>query len=259
MKHQIDINQLTCGYGQKIVLSDMNFTVSSGEILCILGPNGVGKTTLFRTILGFLPEISGSIKINGQNRQDYSRSELAKIVAYVPQAHIPSFSYRVEDIILMGRISHFQNGSKPGKKDRQIVLEVMERLELSFLKNKLYTNISGGERQMVLIARALAQEPLFLIMDEPTSNLDFGNQVRVLEQVKNLSAQNIGIIMTTHSPDHVFYCSGDVLLINGNKKVNHGHVRDILRSKDLSRTFGIDIEVVDIEKKNGDRRQTCVI
>ncbi|WKY43239.1 ABC transporter ATP-binding protein [Eubacteriaceae bacterium ES2] len=259
MKHQIQIDQLTCGYGQKSVLSDMNFTVNSGEILCILGPNGVGKTTLFRTILGFLPEISGTIIINGRRRQDYTRSELAKIIAYVPQAHIPSFSYRVEDIILMGRVTRFKNGSKPGKIDRQIVLEVMERLEISFLKDKLYTNISGGERQMVLIARALAQQPMFLIMDEPTSNLDFGNQIRVLEQVKKLRDQDIGIIMTTHSPDHVFYCSGNVLLISGREKVNHGNVRDILKSQDLSLTFGIDIEVVDIEKRNGDKRQTCVI
>jgi iron complex transport system ATP-binding protein len=259
MKHQIQIDQLSCGYGQKSVLSGMNFTVNSGEILCILGPNGVGKTTLFRTILGFLPEISGTIIINGRRRQDYTRSELAKIIAYVPQAHISSFSYRVEDIILMGRVTRFKNGSKPGKIDRQIVLEVMERLEISFLKDKLYTNISGGERQMVLIARALAQQPMFLIMDEPTSNLDFGNQIRVLEQVKKLRDQDIGIIMTTHSPDHVFYCSGNVLLISGREKVYHGNVRDILKSQDLSLTFGIDIEVVDIEKRNGDKRQTCVI
>lgn len=255
----IEIKDLSCGYLEKNILSHLSFNVKQGEIFCILGSNGVGKTTLFKTLLGFLERQQGQIEVDGVDISNMNRAKLAQQIAYVPQAHTPPFPYSVEDVVLMGRTARFEHRYGPQKKDRKKVEEILEDLEISFLKDKIYTEISGGERQMVLIARALAQEPLFLLMDEPTSNLDFGNQIRVLKQIKALQKKGMGIIMTTHAPDHAFLCSAKVLLINQKKEYTIGKSEEVLTGKNLKESYGADIDIIDYMDHLGKVRKSCAI
>lgn len=241
---KLEINHLQCGYEDKIVVEDFSVCVESGEILCLLGPNGIGKTTLFKTILRFLPLQKGSVLIDGQSIERFSKKDFARLIGYVPQSHIPPFAFSVMDVVVMGRTAHLDVFGSPSKKDYDFAVELLEQLGLSDLQNRNYTELSGGERQMVLIARALAQEPAFLMMDEPTSNLDFGNQVKVLQNIKNLAKQGLGVIMTTHSPDHVFLCNASVALMMQDKQYLTGHVSEVLNEKTLSETYGVHIAIL---------------
>jgi iron complex transport system ATP-binding protein len=243
----IELQNLSCGYGAKTVVKNIDLTLTPGEIFCLLGPNGIGKTTLFKTILGFLPALEGSIRIAGKDMTRLSRQELARYIAYVPQFHIPPFAFRVLDVIVMGRNVHINTFGRPGPKDYTIALEIMERLGISYLQDRLYTELSGGERQMTLIARALAQEPVFLMMDEPTSNLDFGNQAIVLDQILSLAGKNLGIIMTTHYPEQVLLLETRVALLMKNGNMFTGHARNVLTAANLEQAYGIPVVVMELD------------
>ncbi|AWW27243.1 ABC transporter ATP-binding protein [Acetobacterium sp. KB-1] len=247
---KLELNHLQCSYGEKIIVNDFSATIESGEIFCLLGPNGIGKTTLFKTILRFLPIKKGTITINDQDIYSYSKKDYARLIGYVPQSHTPPFAYTVMDVVVMGRTAHMDAFGSPGKKDYDFVSKLLERLEIADLKNRKYTELSGGERQMVLIARALAQEPVFLMMDEPTSNLDFGNQVKVIQNIKDLAKQGLGVIMTTHSPDHVFQCNAKVVLMMQDKRYLVGHVSDILSETTLTDTYGVHIAILEDQYQN---------
>jgi iron complex transport system ATP-binding protein len=243
----IELRNLSCGYNARPVLNHVNLTMSQGEIFCLLGPNGIGKTTLFKTILGFLPALEGNIRIAGKDMGRLSRQELARYIAYVPQSHVPPFSFRVIDVIVMGRNVHISAFGKPGSKDYRAALEIMERLGIGCLRDRLYTELSGGERQMTLIARALAQEPVFLMMDEPTSNLDFGNQAIVLDQILSLTGRNLGIIMTTHYPEQVLLLETRVALLMKTGEMFTGLARNVLTAANLEQTYGIPVAVMELD------------
>ncbi len=251
-------DNISCGYGHKVVLKDISFELNSGSVCCLLGPNGVGKTTLFKTILGFLPGLGGHFYIDGKDIKELKRSQIAKLIAYVPQAHTPAFPFTVNDVVTMGRTVWFENCRTPGKKDVETVDKILDSLSISHLKNRIYTHLSGGERQMVLIARALAQEPKFLVMDEPASNLDFGNQMQVLKQVISLKEKGIGIIMASHHPDHAFLCDSDVILISSDKSVSSGHCIEMLTEKKLSDAYSIPVRILH-EKKDGVMLRSCIM
>ena len=242
---------ISCGYGKKKVLENVSFELMPGSVYCLLGPNGVGKTTLFKTVLGFLPRLGGAFYMGDRDIDTYSRREIAKVIAYVPQAHVPAFPFTVEDVVTMGRTAWFRNTRTPGKADTEISREILESLSIGHLKDRIYTQLSGGERQMVLVARALAQQPKFLIMDEPASNLDFGNQMRVLRQVVELKNRGIGIIMASHHPDHAFMCQADVILISADGSVSTGHCSDMLTEETLSRAYSIPIRILKEENETG--------
>lgn len=250
----IDIKNVRCGYKGKAVVDGFSATISSGEILCLLGPNGVGKTTLFKCILGLLPLMGGGITVDGRDVRELRAADYAKIIGYVPQAHTPPFSFAVLDVVVMGRTTHMGVFGQPSKKDIQIAADCLERLEIGHLADRVYTEISGGERQMVLVARALAQEPAFLMMDEPTSNLDFGNQARVLKNVRLLAEQGLGIIMTTHHPDHVFQCEAGVSLIMHDGGHLSGTAEQIITEQNLRAAYGIDVAVLNARYREYDLR-----
>ena len=233
------------GYKDKLVLEKVNFGISSGEIICILGPNGVGKTTLFKTILGFIPPIQGEILLNGRNIADFAPREFAKMVAYVPQSHAIPFPYKVKDVVLFGRTVHLGMFQSPGRHDKRIALEAMELLEIRHLADRSFTELSGGERQMVIFARALAQEARFIILDEPTSNLDYGNQVRVIRKINELKKQSVGILMATHSPDHAFMVASKVIMIHDGVLYKSGIPNATITSENLKNIYGIDVNVFD--------------
>ncbi|KNF08684.1 ABC-type cobalamin/Fe3+-siderophores transport system, ATPase component [Gottschalkia purinilytica] len=256
---RLEVRNVDCGYDNKSILKDISFEVDTGDIVCILGPNGVGKTTLFKTILGFLKPQNGKITLDGQDVSKWSRKNFAKSIGYVPQAHVPPFPYRVIDVVVMGRTAHLDAFSSPSEKDFKIAEEAIETLNISYLKDSIYTEISGGERQLVLIARALAQEPKILIMDEPTSNLDFGNQIRVLNHIRKLSKRDISVIMTSHFPDHAFIASTKVLVIGRESKFEVGDPKEVITAELLSNIYNIDLKLATVaDETNKEELKVCV-
>ena len=219
---ELTLKHVTCGYGTTPILKDVSLTLRQGEIVCILGPNGIGKTTVFRSVLGFLKLLDGEVLLDGVPRDRIRARDFAKCVGYVPQSHEPPFPYSVPDVVVMGRAAHLRPFEAPGLEEYRIADQVLKMLEISYLREKTYTQISGGERQMVLIARALAQNSGLLVMDEPTANLDFGNQIHVLQSIKKLTASGLGVLMTTHNPDHAFLCCDRVILLTKDKQVLEG-------------------------------------
>lgn len=247
----IEVRRLEIGYEQKTVAKEISFTLDTGEVLCLLGPNGAGKTTLFKTILGFLPKQEGEILLDGTQVDYRDRKRLARHIAYVPQAHEPPFPFGVLDVVLMGSLSKCDLFMGPSKKEKIQAEQILEELGIRHLKNAVYTEISGGERQMVLIARALMQEPRYLMMDEPTSNLDFGNQIRVLEQIGRLAVGKMGIIMTSHFPDHAFLCCSRAAVLSKGKPFAIGDVEDIVTEQKLHEAYGIRVRVAKVRAGEG--------
>ena len=237
---------------------EVSFALGQGDILCLLGPNGVGKTTLFKAILGFIKPTSGRILIDQKDMNGWSRSKLAKAVAFVPQVHQPVFPFTVLEMVLMGRTAHTASFGSPGKQDADIAESMLERLNIRDLKDKPYTQISGGQQQMVLIARALAQQAKVLIMDEPTASLDYGNQVMVLEQVKKLAEQGLGVVMTTHFPDHAFLCATKVALMKRGGEFEIGVVDDVVTEEKLGDAYGIRVKITHACGLNGDWVSGCI-
>lgn len=255
---RLEVKSAVCGYGTKKAVENISLSVQSGEILCLLGPNGVGKTTFLKSILGFLELLDGEILLNGVSIHRLPKRRLAKVVGYVPQAHTPPFPFTVLDVVLMGRTAHMGMFASPSIEDREIAEQALETLGISFLKDRIYTEISGGERQMVLIARALTQQPEILIMDEPTSNLDFGNHIRVLEQINKLSRKGLGVIMTSHFPNHAFLCSTKVALMQRNNVFTLGSVDEVVTEENLRAAYGIDVKITSMVNQFGQEIKTCV-
>ena len=169
---------LTIGYSDHVVGRGLDVALATGEVLALLGPNGGGKTTLLKTLLGILAPKAGEVHLNGQSLRMLPARERARAVAYVPQTHVATFAFTVETVVLMGRTAHGSLFSRPSLKDREIAAAALDRFGIAHLAQRPYTMISGGERQLALLARALAQEPQFVVLDEPTASLDFGNRAR---------------------------------------------------------------------------------
>lgn len=256
----IEFVDLTCGYGNRKIIEGLNFCLSDGDSVSVLGPNGIGKTTFFKTILGHLKSISGYILLDGKKIDEYSRKELAGKIAYVPQAKSNSYQHTVQDVVLMGRAAYIKRFGSPTKKDIHAAQEAMNALGLSGFEERNYSELSGGEQQTVLIARAIAQKAKLIIMDEPASNLDFKNQKKLLEIIKKLSSQNISVIMATHSPDHAFLCSNMTLLINKQHKYRFGLTSDIITDESLFDAFGVNIHILNDVDKNGKKiNSSCIL
>lgn len=230
---------LDVGHGRRRVLSAVSFSLQRGELLCLLGPNGSGKTTLLRTLLGVLPPQSGEVRLLDRVLSDWSRKALARHIGYVPQAHAGLFAFTVLDIVLMGRAAHIRRFAAPSEKDRAIAMQSLETLGIASLAECIYTQVSGGERQLALIARALAQEPALLIMDEPTSSLDFGNQLRVLEHLSQLRERGIAILMSTHQPEHALRCADRTALVGEGGLIAVGATRSVATPTNLAQLYRV--------------------
>jgi predicted ABC transporter, ATPase component len=255
---ELTLKHVTCGYGTTPILKDVSLTLRQGEIVCILGPNGIGKTTVFRSVLGFLKLLEGEVLLDGVPRDRIRARDFAKCVGYVPQSHEPPFPYSVPDVVVMGRAAHLRPFEAPGLEEYHIVDQVLNMLEISYLREKTYTQISGGERQMVLIARALAQNSSLLVMDEPTANLDFGNQIHVLQSIKKLTASGLGVLMTTHNPDHAFLCCDRVILLTKDKQVLEGTVDEIVTEENLRKAYGVEVRITTTVTETGEKIRSCV-
>lgn len=238
---------LAIGHGGTVIGSGLNLAVAGGDILCLLGPNGCGKTTLFRTLLGLLPALAGNVTLSGAPITARSRSEVARLIAYVPQGHAPPFPFEALEVVTMGRTARLGIFGQPGPRDRALSLAAMQRLGIGDLAHRDYSRLSGGQRQLVLIARALAQEAPLIVMDEPTASLDFGNQAQVLAQigalVRDVTSEGRAVVLSTHDPDQAFALNARVLLMKDGHAFADGPATEVLTAAKLSAVYGIPVDV----------------
>jgi iron complex transport system ATP-binding protein len=241
----MSLNKVRFGYlaDQPNVLKNISLEIPSQKITAILGPNGAGKTTLLHLILGLLKPIAGHILIAGKYHQDYSRSEISRIIGLVPQFESIPFNFSVLEYILLGRSPYLKPFQIPGQYDIQIVENVLQKLDIVYLKDQPVTELSGGERQMVHLARVLAQKTQILLLDEPTAHLDLENQNRILTLMGELASQGISVVFTTHDPNEAVFAANNFILMNQGQIVEHGEVEDVFTSEKLSLIYNIPITV----------------
>ena len=237
------------------VFEHVSFTVDRGEIVSILGPNGAGKSTLLTCVAGLFDLHKGEILLKGTPMHAMKMEDVAKLVGFVPQNHYPTFDYTVEEFVLLGRSPHIGMLSSPGEKDREIAAASIAEMGLQHFRGRIYTQLSGGERQLVLIARALCQQPQILLLDEPTAHLDYGNQIRMLKLVERLRDSGYTILMTTHFPDHVFMCCDKVVIIKDKGLFACGRPEEVMTEKTLLETYGVPVFLrgSDVQK-----REICI-
>jgi len=248
---------LDFGYPGHVVGRGLELSLEKGEVLCVLGPNGSGKSTLFRTLLGLLPALGGEVRLDGRPMAQMKRGEIARAVAYVPQASASYFDFSLEEMVLMGRTAHLGAFAAPGDRDRAASRASLERMGIASLAARPVSAVSGGERQLALIARALASEAPALVMDEPTANLDFGNQARVLAQVAHLRDAGASILLCTHDPDHAFQVADRVLLLRGGSAITLARTQEALTAENLTRLYDVPVQVAEVATPGGVRR-VCV-
>lgn len=231
-------------YADIPVLNDVSFSVAKGELVSVLGPNGCGKTTLLKVLLGLFAPQAGRVFLHGEAVDRIGRKRLARQVAYVPQVHRASFAYPVLDVVMMGRMPHKSFFSHFSKEDEEAALGALEKAGILHLRDKLYTRISGGERQLTLIARALAQGARIFILDEPLNGLDYGNQLKLLEQLHELCGDGYTFVKSTHFPDHAFWVSDHVIMLKNGVVHGDGPPNDVITQKNLYELYGAKVLVL---------------
>lgn len=246
----VNIKNISCGYGKKTVISNLNLSFEEGESICIFGANGIGKTTFFKSLLGQVALLYGDIEVDGVSLKSIGNKELAKIFAYVPQAKNYSYRFWVRDIILMGRAAHIKELDSPSENDYEIVDEVIKMLSLEKYEYQYYDELSGGEQQIVLLARAIAQKSKYILLDEPASNLDYFNQQKMINVINALRKTGIGILMVSHNPEHAFACCEKALLINKDGSYVFGDTDKCITSYNLTKLYEVPVGVAEFKDEN---------
>jgi len=249
---------LDYGFRDRVVGRGVDLAVGAGEIVCLLGPNGSGKSTLVRTLLGVLPPLAGAALLEGKPLGAWSGRERATRLAYVPQATATDLDFTLLEMVEMGRSAHRGAFSHPGARDRAAAFAALERLGIAALAERPFHRVSGGERQLALIARALATQAPCLLMDEPTSNLDFGNQARVLEEIARLRDAGAAVLFSTHDPDHALRIADRVVMIRNGGTMAAGATAEVVNSENLSALYGRAVEVAWVASGEGTPRRVCV-
>lgn len=242
-EHMLEVSDLHCGYGSAEIVHGVSFCVDKGEFVCIIGANGCGKTTTLKNVMGLYKPTSGTVRVVGQDVLSMQEKEKARHFAYIPQAHAAPFPFLVADVVILGRTPYLNSLTHTSPEDRDIAYRAMETLGIENLAERTYTELSGGQQQLVLIARALAQQPDVLIMDEPTASLDFGNQQVVLSQMKNLVAAGTSVLMVTHDPNHAFYCATKVVAMQKGRVVREGTPDEVVTTEMLEQLYDARVEV----------------
>lgn len=237
------VENLKFSYGKKEILKGIDFEINSSDVISILGPNGCGKTTLLKLLLGFLKPSQGEVYFEDIPIRKIKPKHFFQRVAYIPQIHDSAFGYLVKDVVLMGRMPYKSLFTNFNKQDKQIAQDALELLGIGHLKDEIYTTLSGGQRQLILIARAITQQADIFIMDEPVNGLDFGNQYKLLNQIKSLSKQNITFIKTSHYPDHVFFVSNEAIFLNKGKILEKGEPNTIIREENIEKVYQLESKI----------------
>ena len=253
----LEVSELRCGYDKTEIVHGVSFGVRRGEFVCMLGPNGCGKSTTLKTVLGLLRPFAGQITMNGISTVDMPEKERARHFAYIPQAHTPPFPFTVADVVILGRTPYINSMAVVGDTDKEVAFDCMSRMGIAELADRPYTQLSGGQQQLVLIARALTQEPDLLIMDEPTASLDFGNQQLVLQQMRNLADGGTSVLMVTHDPDHALFCAHRVIVMEAGEIIAEGVPGEVLDTTCLQRIYHTNVKVIDVDL-DGELQRVCI-
>lgn len=254
----LEVRDLHGGYGRKEIVRGVSFSVKRGEFVCVIGANGCGKTTLLKNILGLMKPLSGEVEMGGTSILGLTDRERARMFAYIPQAHTPPFPFSVADVVLMGRTPYVGRMSRTSMADRKVAWKALCLLGIEHLAQRTYTQLSGGQQQLILIARALTQQPDLIIMDEPTASLDFGNQQVVLSRMKDLAKTGVSVLMVTHDPYHAFYCADRVMVMEEGVIGADGAPRDVMTRTRLEGIYHTELNVIDVELSTGGRTTVCV-
>lgn len=255
MELMLEVKSLAFSYGNRPIFENVSFSLNKGEIMCILGPNGAGKSTLIKCIAGILKPATGSVYIQGEDTVSLGVRGIARNIGYVPQQNEVVFPFTVLDFVVMGRAPHLSMFASPGAEDVKLAKESLAMVGISDLAERPVAKLSGGQSQMVLIARALVQKPALLLLDEPTSHLDFGNQILVLETVQKLASLGMSIVMNTHMPDHAFLLGDRAAALSGGRLVAVGKVETVVTSKMMSSVYGVNVAIREIEDM---KRKVCL-
>lgn len=250
--------KLGIGYPRHPVGRDLSLGIEAGTVTMLLGPNGCGKTTLFRTLMGLLPAQGGRVMLDGQPISTLGRNDIAKRIAYVPQVAQGYFPFTVLDVVMMGRAPYLSMFAQPGRTDREIAEAAMAEVGLADYRDRAFTAISGGQRQLALIARALAQAAPVLVMDEPTANLDYGNQHKVLTRAAALARDGRTVIVSTHNPDHALAFADNVVLMKAGAVLGAGAATDVLSGDALGEVYGIPVEIAAVTDADGRTRRVTL-
>ena len=254
----LEIKNVRGGYGNGDIVKGVTCSADAGEILCLVGPNGCGKTTLFRLMLGSLPTTGGKILIDGEDISTLSPKALSKRIAYIPQYHTPIFNYSVLDVVIMGRASYFSAMETPKEIDRELAFAALEKVNAVHLANQKYTALSGGQRQLILIARAICQAAKVFVMDEPAANLDYANHQLLMEVIVDLAKKGYCVVMSTHSPEHPASIGSKVLLMREGQVAGFGVPREVITPENLEKVYGIEMDVVTVCDRYGVKRTICL-
>ena len=252
----LELKRVCFSYNHRNILENINFQMNRGQIFCLIGPNGSGKTTLLDCIMGILPLKNGKIFLQNQDISQLSSKNIAQNIAYVPQIHKKTFPYTVEEIVLMGRTAYNNMFTSPGLRDLFIARDAIKKVGIAHLKDRPYTELSGGEGQLVLIARALAQQTDLMIMDEPTTHLDFQNSLMVLEAIRHLVEENeLSVLLATHHLNHAFYFENNGLdtiaaMLNHQKFAVFGRPGEVLSEAHIEKVFNIDCRIIDYHSEH---------
>ena len=252
----IEVNKLNFSYGSRQVLRDVSVSIEPRSTLAILGPNGAGKTTLLNILAGLLPPSSGSVHYDGKSYQELGIRQLAQLIGYVPQTIIPAFDYSVTEYVVTGCAPQIGAFGRPDQRHYESAAQAIEKMGIGHLSEKSYRQISGGERQQVSIARVLAQSPAYILMDEPTSHLDYGNQIRVLKTIKQLAENGFGVVFTTHNPDQALLIGGNTAVIDRSGSLTFGNSRELISEGWLSELYGIRLRLAKLEEPG---RRICFV
>jgi iron complex transport system ATP-binding protein len=253
---RLTVENLSYGYPGRVVGKDITFTLAAGEVLCVLGRNGEGKSTLFKTILGLLPPRAGVVRVDGEPISGWSPRRRALTFGYVPQNSGGTFPFTVAELVLMGRSAYRGAFAAPSMADYRAADEAIAVLGIEHLAERGWLRVSGGERQLAVLARALAQEPRILVLDEPTASLDFGNQVRVLVAVRGLAeTHGLSVLLSTHHPEQAFACADRVAVLAGGELLRIGAPADVITAETLRACYSVDVAVLPVAD---DRYRVCV-
>ncbi len=244
----LTVENLSFSYGQRAVLHQLSFTAQAGELLAILGPNGVGKTTLFKCVMGQARRYEGRILADGADLSALSPRARAHRVAAIPQAHPLSFRYSAFDMVLMGTSHGLSPFAVPGERERAAARTAMERVNIPHLAERPFDHLSGGEQQLVFIARAIAQQAKILLMDEPTASLDYGNRLHVLSVARDLAKDGYTVLLSTHDPQHALWFADRALALQEGRMLALGGPREVLTPALLEALYGRRIELVETEQ-----------
>lgn len=247
----ISLDKLRFGYSndQRTVLNDLALEIPPGAITTILGPNGAGKTTLLHVILGLLPPRAGQVRLDGKVQSTLSRREMSRLIGLVPQAEYIPFDFSVLEYVLLGRSPYLGMLEMPSEEDYRIATEVLQSLGLADLQQRAVTEISGGERQMVMLARSLAQQPRILLLDEPTSHLDLSNKSRLLRVLRQLAERGVTVVFTTHDPEAAIAIAQYLIMMRDGRTLASGALADVLTADNLIATYGTPIRLVHVDDR----------